>query len=111
MFNKIYRYSFVHDNAKPHIASPAKEFIANFINIEHQHPPNSPDLNPIEKVWALLKDNVYEGEAKVYDSVPKLRDSISKEWEKIEQSKIQKYINNLFTKRLDACIENDGDYF
>ena len=27
-------------------------------------PPNSPDLNPIENVWAILKDKVYEKQPK-----------------------------------------------
>ena len=27
----------------------------------HQNPPNAPQIRPIERYWALLKDKVYQG--------------------------------------------------
>jgi transposase len=53
------RAIFIHDNASCHVANIVK----NWLQVQqcgHIHiPPNSPDLNPIEHVWALFKNEVY----------------------------------------------------
>ena len=51
------------------------------------------------------------GESKEYSSIVDLRKSILIEWENIRQEEVQTHIKNLFEKRLDACIDADGDYF
>ena len=53
---------------------------------------------------------VYDDEKIEYDSVVNLQETIMREWEKIEISEIRKIIEDLFTKKLEAVIENDGDY-
>ena len=44
----------IEDNAPPHkkVCIPVR---AEFGMRCHQHPPNSPDLNPIENIWAHMK--------------------------------------------------------
>ena len=90
---------------------PANEFVASYINVDHIHPPNSPDLNPIEKVWGILKNKVFDGEKREFYSVVDLRKIIVGEWENITQIKIRKHIDNLFEERLQLCIDANGDYF
>ena len=58
-----------------------------------QWPPNSPDLNPIEHLWAVLKDKVYEqhpvNEAELAEVVEKARCSIDQRFINFVGSSIQ----------------------
>lgn len=53
------------------------------------HPPNNPDLNPIENVWGLLVRLIYDNDKK-YNSVAEQKSSIKEKWELIDQKYIQK---------------------
>lgn len=50
---------FMHDNTRVYIVTIVKELLQG-IGIEVMlWPPYSPDLNPIENLWALLKAEIY----------------------------------------------------
>lgn len=68
-------------------------------------PSNSPDLNPIENVWYLLKRKLH---GKEYDSVENLKNNIINEWNKLDNNIINNLINSM-PKRLQQVIENNGD--
>ena len=84
-------------------------------------PANSPDLNPIENVWRILKSRV-----KLHHSMDhkELRKAIEQEWNAIEQWEIDECIlgspgkpgpqggskgkNCYIQNRVDQCIERKG---
>ena len=53
------------------------------------HPPNSPDLNPIENVWRILKSRVKLHHCKTHQE---LRNAIEEEWEAITFQEINECI-------------------
>ncbi len=51
---------FMHDNAQIHTAKLTKKWLEdNHVEVM-EWPPYSPDLNPIENLWSLLKDAIYK---------------------------------------------------
>ncbi len=65
---------------------------------------NSPDLNPIENIWTLLKNKIKKRENKTTDEFKK---SIIECWNEIEQEHINNIINSM-PKRLKKAIDNKG---
>lgn len=55
---RLERFIFQQDNARPHAAATRQQFLAqNRVQTLHW-PPNSPDFNPIEHVWAHVQSRV-----------------------------------------------------
>jgi hypothetical protein len=50
---------FMHDRAGPHRGSIIKEILREIMIRVMEWPPYSPDLNPIENLWALMKAELY----------------------------------------------------
>src|SRR5271170_8103445 len=50
---------FMHDNAPIHTAHLIRDFLHAYRIDVMDWPPYSPDLNPIENLWALLKAEMY----------------------------------------------------
>ena len=56
-----------------------------------KHPPYSPDLNPIEKVWAWMKKKIG---GTIYKNIPDLIDAVEDAWDDIPIDHIKNYITN-----------------
>src|SRR5690242_14562574 len=69
-----------------------------------EFPPYSPDLNPIENVWAYLKYSITQKNPKNADELRKL---IVSEWFKIPLCKLCNCIKSM-PKRCQAVIANNG---
>ena len=85
------RWTFVHDRASPHQALEKKGWFRDNNVCPLMIPPKSPDMNIIEKVWAVMKANVQASTPRTVDS---LKRAIKKEWAAISDD----FIQSLFAK-------------
>ena len=56
------------------------------------HPAQSPDLNPIEACWNILKQRVRK---RTYYGIPELKRILEEEWDKIIMQEIRAYISEM----------------
>lgn len=79
------------------------------------HPPYSPDLNPIENVWSLLKNHLskrsrsFLGLGNNQKSIAAFTRAIFEEWQAIPQQDIDNCILSL-PRRWQAAVEAKGWY-
>ena len=78
---------FQQDGASYYTAKIIGEYI-DFVNIDYikPWPGNSPDLNPIENLWAIMKYNL---RGRDISSVPRLEAEIRDVWNKLPKSLLQ----------------------
>ena len=97
---------FQHDNDPKHRAKSVQDWLKNQPFDVLQWPPQSPDLNPIEHLWAILKRrlNQYEGPPK---GVLELWERIEAEWNKIGQEECLKLIESM-PRRIQALLKAKG---
>ena len=75
----------------------------NYIN-SSEWPSYSPDLNPIENIWSMLKQKVSERNPRNQKTLLKM---IKEEWENIDVNIIKKAIDSM-SLRLNDVIKNKG---
>ena len=56
------------------------------------HPAQSPDCNPIEGIWAILKQRLRQ---RVFDSEEEMKEAIQEEWDKITLEEIRDRIADM----------------
>jgi len=72
----------------------------------HQHPPNSPDLNPIENIWAHMKSRI----AKEYGhitSINAMKQVVVNMWMEFEDGRWDHLIESM-PERIQAVIKAKG---
>lgn len=106
---------FQQDNAKIHASNSTQSWLLEHAISWIDWPPNSPDLSPIENVWAILKRQLRSMFPNLRDlkrnqvSIEEFERCVQLAWAAIPQEKIRKCIDSL-DKRLHACIRARGWY-
>jgi hypothetical protein len=76
---------------------------ANWIN-NLSHPPQSPDLNPMEGCWNILKQRI---RYKVWQSMEELKQALQEEWSKITIEEVRSRISEM-PSRCKSIVESSG---
>jgi len=71
-----------------------------------EHPPNSPDLNPIENVWHHIK-HICATEYENIMSQSQLQDIVNNIWDSFDDNQFNQFIESM-PERLEAIIAADG---
>jgi transposase len=90
-----------HGMQKKGLAQHLKE--ANWI-INLTHPPQSPDLNPMEGIWCILKQRVCR---RVFHSIEELKEVLQDEWSKITMEEVRARISDM-PRRCQDLVKPGG---
>jgi len=97
-------YIYQDDNDPKHRAKIITKW-KNDNNIECLNwPSSSPDLNPIENIWGLMKNSIRKQQSKNMDDLKK---NIISFWNNLDKDHILNTIKSM-PKRLEKVINNDG---
>lgn len=99
---------FQQDNAPAHKSKSTKLWLnKNGINVM-KWPPFSPDLNPIENIWSIIKFKLYKDNKK-YTTLDELWERIVKEANSITKDEI-KFLVSSVDKRLLLVLQKKGGH-
>ena len=102
-------YTFMEDGDPKHQSQETKVWKKNKgIKFIENWPPNSPDLNPIENLWAVLKRRVAQRKPSDLEEIKKYLVEEWKLWNRFEDDNfIERYINSM-PKRISLVIRSKG---
>jgi hypothetical protein len=90
------------DNAPPH--QPVQKELARMYKVL-KWPPYSPDLSPIEQLWALIKRKLT---GRRFTNAHELFEAMAQAWEEISQEQIDSLCSS-FQARCVVCARHNGD--
>lgn len=94
------------DGAPIHRAKVSKEWKENNSIQTFCWPAQSPDLNPIENVWSLMKDAVHNRRIRPR-TVKEMLTALNEEWGAISRNFLTNIIDSM-PERIRAVIDNKG---
>ena len=100
-----FRGILMEDNASVHTAAYTRAWHAYYGFNKMVWPANSPDLNPIENVWRLLKYRIGKRFPK---NVAELRQYLLEEWDKLTPEDYLKYIKEMPARCQAVKLANGG---
>lgn len=98
-------FIFMQDGASCHVAKETLLYLQRKgLETIDGWPPHSPDLNPIENLWNSIKRRVSKLTPRTLEQ---LKAAVKKVWDELTYDEINRYVCS-FTKKLDRCIERQG---
>jgi len=94
------------DNAPIHTCKLAKQWRESRGMVSLEWPPNSPDLNPIEHLWYLIKGVVQKMDPRPM-TLPSLKDAIKKAWDEYDPDIMDRLVESM-PARIAAVISAHG---
>jgi transposase len=106
---------FMHDGAGPHRGHIVVDLLRQMGIRVMRWPPYSPDLNPIENLWALVKAEIYRLHPELEtapdndETLDRLVEAAKEAWHAIDQGILHRLAMTM-KHRVDAVIEAKGWY-
>ena len=100
---------FHHENSTIHVANSTLVWcLQNGVHVM-DWPANSPDLNPMDNLWAILCRSIY-ADGKQYTNITELKAAIIlfSTWENIELSTLQKLVGSMYDRTLKVVLKQDS---
>ncbi len=97
---------FLQDNAPQHKSCLVRTWLFNHGIQCLDFPPYSPDLNPIENLWADLARRVEKFQC---PTMEELQDVVAKEWENTDKAYMRSLVRSM-PERCQAVIDAHGDH-
>lgn len=101
-------YTVVEDGCRVHNGPFVRAARRKYPFTNQTHPPYSPDLNPIENLWGILKKEIWKISG-AHKSLSNLIKAAQKAWDAIPQEVVQNLIDSMPTRR-DAILEANGGH-
>lgn len=101
------RWILMDDNAPPHRSIMTRSYKQSAGIRTLDWPARSPDLNPIEHVWAVLKRRIRR-QLTLGDDLARLKILLRREWDQLDQEMIGNLISSM-PNRIRKVIELEGD--
>jgi transposase len=99
------RWRLQQDNDPKHTSRVAKDFLAeNGVEVMNW-PANSPDLNPIENLWQVIKNKV---EKRMPENIEELKRFLAEEWDAVSEQTVINLISSM-KNRCNQVLEKNGD--
>lgn len=105
-WNMPLRWVFQHDNNPKHTSKVAKEWLTNNRIQTLDWPAQSPDLNPIENLFGILKRRVAGHR---FSNKEELFNKLKTEWENLPEDCFYSLVASM-PKRCEDVIKNKGGY-
>ena len=99
-------FIWMHDNATPHAAASTKAYLeGRGINVM-KWPALSPDLNPIENIWGIMHQKLYE-KGKGYKNTNELWEAFVRTWHSLD-AQVFRNLYNSMQRRMAQVLESNG---
>jgi hypothetical protein len=99
-------FIFQHDNDPKHTSRVAQNYLQNQQYEVLDWSSQSPDMNPIENLWQLVKKGLYDRIDRA-SSLDDLFELVKEEWEKIPLVEMQKLVHSM-PRRCKAVLKSNG---
>src|SRR5438477_42716 len=103
MLGRVWR--FQQDNDPKHTSKIAKAFLETNVSEVIDWPSNSPDLNPIENLWGIVKRSVEKRQPKNHKELVSF---MIEEWASISNNVIKNLVGSM-RRRCESIIESGGE--
>lgn len=98
-------FKFQQDGATSHTAKSTREALTKKCDIVINWPPNSPDLNVIEMIWAIMKNVLAEMRPQ---NVADFKNCVTQVWNQIALDTTINHLVASFRTRCFLCLQNGG---
>ena len=99
---------FMDDNAPAHTAQLTVKFKKDNLIHALNWPSGSPDLNPIENIWNILKNRLQAREPRPVQ-IEEIKKAVVEEWNAITVEEIRKCVDSM-PDRIQAVVDNLGGH-